>query len=132
MFKVSSPGNVTNLDHLGYYAIGSGTKMALASLNLRPLDNLSAGGLAYRLCEAKFSTETAAGAATTGFFMNMHGYSSPMTLAWLWPKIQWVSDRLRRQIWGGSISLLSRPSRDSDKIPAVSIYPKNTALPGAA
>lgn len=82
MFKVDSPGNVVNLDHLGSYAIGSGTNMAIASLNLRPLDNLSAGGLAYRLCEAKFSAETASGVGrtTTGFFMNMNGYSTPITL----------------------------------------------------
>jgi hypothetical protein len=81
MFKVTNPGNAINLDHLKSYAIGSGTHMAIASLNLRPLDNLSAGALAYRLCEAKFSAETATGVGktTTGFFMNMHGYSSPIT-----------------------------------------------------
>jgi hypothetical protein len=82
MFIVSNPGNATNLDHLRFYAIGSGTNMAIASLNLRPLDNLSAGGLAYRLCEAKFSAETASGVGrtTTGFFINMNGHSSPITL----------------------------------------------------
>jgi hypothetical protein len=83
MFIVKSPGNVINLDHLGYYAIGSGARMAMASLNLRPVQHLSAGGLVYGLCEAKFSAETAdgVGTSTTGFIMNMNGHSSPITSA---------------------------------------------------
>ena len=37
------------------------------------------------------------------------------TLARLWPKFEWASDSSRRKTRGASISLRSRPSRDSKK-----------------
>jgi hypothetical protein len=54
----------------------------MASLNLRPIYHLSAGALAYRLCEAKFSAEAAGGvgASTTGFIMNKMGQSNVLFL----------------------------------------------------
>lgn len=61
LFHVEHPGYATSLDHIGYFAIGSGCKMAMNSLHLRPLHNLTDEGLVYRLVEAKFSAETADG-----------------------------------------------------------------------
>ena len=69
-FEVVNPGYATSLDHIGYYAIGSGCRMAMNSLHLRPPHNLTNAGLIYRLCEAKFSAETADGVGqTTTVFM---------------------------------------------------------------
>ena len=47
----------------------------------------------------------------------------------LWPKFEWVSDRSRRKTRGASISLRSRPSRDSKKNRRRIYLPRKCALP---
>jgi hypothetical protein len=71
IFQVSNPGSVTNHDLLGYAILGSGYWMASASLRRRPLPP-DLEGVIYRLLEAKFSAETAAGVgkATSVLTMN--------------------------------------------------------------
>jgi hypothetical protein len=83
IFHITNPGNAIELNHLSAFAIGSGTRMAMASLHLRPLDISTvpnASALIYRLCEAKFSAETASGVgkATSGYWMTNDGHSSPI------------------------------------------------------
>ena len=60
-----------------------------------------------------------------------HGQNWPrITSARLWPKFEWVSDRSRRKTrWGASISLRSRPSRDSKKNRRRIYLPRKCALP---
>jgi hypothetical protein len=76
MFEVNTPG-VDELINTSYFAVGSGTHMAMASLNLRPTIGLSPKTLVYRVCEAKFSAETAdgVGKATSVHIMNKDGHS---------------------------------------------------------
>ena len=50
-------------------------------------------------------------------------------LARLWPKFEWVSDRSRHKTRGASISLRSRPSRDSKKNRRRIYLPRKCALP---
>jgi hypothetical protein len=52
MFDIVSPGRDTPLDHLSHFAVGTGVNMAMASLNLRPLNHLTLGGLGRRLINA--------------------------------------------------------------------------------
>lgn len=58
IFEVANPGKIINHSLRNYAAIGSGSLMALAALNKKPL----AGNIldtAYRIIDAKFSAETA-------------------------------------------------------------------------
>jgi hypothetical protein len=57
LFEVRSPGTPFALDHLPYFAIGSGANIAMASLNLRPVGHLNPAQLVYRVLEAKFAAE---------------------------------------------------------------------------
>jgi 20S proteasome alpha/beta subunit len=60
IFEEANPGKVIWHNTLGYAAIGSGSLMALAALNRKPLvHNLSLNETIYRLLDAKFSSETA-------------------------------------------------------------------------
>jgi hypothetical protein len=77
LFHVEHPGSARSLDHIGYYAIGSGCKMAMNSLQMRPFIGLTDAGLIYRLVEAKFSAETADGVGPdTTVFIVGRGESS--------------------------------------------------------
>ncbi|WP_441234312.1 hypothetical protein [Bradyrhizobium sp. 930_D9_N1_4] len=58
IFEVANPGKVINHSLRGYAAIGSGSLMALAALNKKPLGNSLADTI-YRIFDAKFSSETA-------------------------------------------------------------------------
>ncbi len=57
----STGAHITEHDLRGYAAIGSGQYMAMGSLVARPLPQLPVEQLIYRLCEAKFTSETAHG-----------------------------------------------------------------------
>jgi hypothetical protein len=70
IFDVRNPGFATNHDLLGYAAIGTGETMALASLRRKPLPN-ARDALVYRVLEAKFSAETAAGVGPTTALFTM-------------------------------------------------------------
>ena len=72
LFEVKNPGTAFMLDHLRYSAIGSGTAIAMASLNLRPTEHLQPAQLAYRVLEAKFAAEnsSAVGKSTSVLFAN--------------------------------------------------------------
>jgi hypothetical protein len=59
LFHVEHPGLASSLDHMGYYAIGAGAKVAMNFLHLRTFAGLTDEGLLYRLVEAKFAAETA-------------------------------------------------------------------------
>lgn len=61
IIEIENPGIESDHSLAGYWAIGSGTHMATASLTGRPLDQFSVETLVYRLCEAKFCAETASG-----------------------------------------------------------------------
>jgi hypothetical protein len=58
MFEVNNPGVAFLFDHAQYRAIGSGAAIAMASLNLRPLEHLKPAQLIYRVLEAKFAAES--------------------------------------------------------------------------
>jgi hypothetical protein len=77
MFEVNTPG-VDKLINTSHFAVGSGSNMAMASLNLRPTAGLSPKALVYRVCEAKFSAETAGGVRRTTSIniMSKDGYSA--------------------------------------------------------
>jgi len=61
IFTINHPGIATLNDLIGHAAIGSGAQMALGSLGGRILSGLPIRDLIYRVCEAKFSAETAHG-----------------------------------------------------------------------
>jgi 20S proteasome alpha/beta subunit len=76
IFMVKNPGRIQNIGLLDYWAIGSGANIALAHLVTRPIGILPIAEVVYRVCEAKFSTESAdlgIGADTTVSVMNRHG-----------------------------------------------------------
>jgi len=81
MFLVKNPGRIKPLFEMDYWAIGSGDYMALATLVQRPLSMLPIGECVYRVCEAKFAAETAAGVGkeTTLTVMNHDGHSVNIT-----------------------------------------------------
>jgi hypothetical protein len=58
IFEVANPGKIIDHTMRGYAAIGSGTLMALAALNKKPLGPTLADTI-YRVVDAKFSSETA-------------------------------------------------------------------------
>jgi hypothetical protein len=58
LFEVGNPGKIINHTMRRYAAIGSGTLMALAALNRKPLGPTLADTI-YRVVDAKFSSETA-------------------------------------------------------------------------
>lgn len=58
IFEVANPGKIINHSRRGYAAIGSGSLMALAALNKKPLGPTLLDTI-YRACDAKFSAETA-------------------------------------------------------------------------
>jgi hypothetical protein len=58
IFEVANPGKIINHSMRGYAAIGSGTLMALAALNKKPIGPTLADTV-YRVLDAKFSSETA-------------------------------------------------------------------------
>lgn len=73
LFEVKNPGNSFLLDHMQYFAIGSGVNIVMASLNLRPVNHLNPAQLIYRVCEAKFAAETTSsgvGRSTTVLIAN--------------------------------------------------------------
>jgi hypothetical protein len=72
LFEVKNPGTSFMLDHLPYFAIGSGATIAMASLNLRPIGHLSPPQLVYRVLEAKFAAQSSSsvGTATTVLIAN--------------------------------------------------------------
>ncbi len=60
--SINSPGgHIVNHDQLGYWAIGTGARIALSALAGRPLGGLPLSDLIYRVAEAKFAAETAHG-----------------------------------------------------------------------
>lgn len=61
IFEVGSPGVIAPHELTGYAVIGSGYYMAMGALAARPLLALPVEELVYRLCEAKFTSETAHG-----------------------------------------------------------------------
>jgi hypothetical protein len=68
LFAIECPGHVIDfIDHnaLKYAVIGSGHDMAMASLRWPPPLNFMLENTIYRLLEAKFSAETAAGVGKT-------------------------------------------------------------------
>jgi 20S proteasome alpha/beta subunit len=58
IFEVANPGKIISHDRRGYAAVGSGSLMALAALNKKPLGPTLSDTI-YRLYDAKFSAETA-------------------------------------------------------------------------
>jgi hypothetical protein len=72
LFEVKNPGTAFTLDHLPYFAIGSGQHIAMASLNLRPVAHLNPTQLIYRVLEAKFAAEdsSAVGRSTSVIIQN--------------------------------------------------------------
>jgi hypothetical protein len=74
LFEVANPGSVVSHDLRGYATIGSGSLMALAALNRKPLIPDLADTI-YRLLDAKFSSETArdVGKKTHVIVMNKQG-----------------------------------------------------------
>jgi hypothetical protein len=78
IFEVGNPGLITSHDMTGYAVIGSGYYMAMGALAARPLSSGSVEELVYRLCEAKFTSETAHGVGreTTLTVLNRNGYES--------------------------------------------------------
>ena len=61
IFGVDNPGIITPHDLTGYAVIGSGYWMAMGALAARSLFDLPMEELVYRLCDAKFTSETAHG-----------------------------------------------------------------------
>jgi 20S proteasome alpha/beta subunit len=62
LVEIANPGVPLIRDPLPHWAIGSGTFMALGVLNARGAEEYSSvEELVYRLCAAKFASETAAG-----------------------------------------------------------------------
>lgn len=60
LFEIANPGKVITHNLRGFAAIGSGSWMALAALNRKPIIT-SLPYTIYRLLDAKFSSETASG-----------------------------------------------------------------------
>jgi hypothetical protein len=76
IFMVKNPGRIQNIGLLDYWAIGSGSRIAIAGLTARPIGALPLAEVVYRACEAKFATESAdlgIGTDTTVSVMNRHG-----------------------------------------------------------
>jgi hypothetical protein len=63
IFEVANPGKIINHSLRGYSVVGSGSLMALAALNKKPLGPTLPDTI-YRLLDAKFSSETARGKKT--------------------------------------------------------------------
>lgn len=61
IFEIADPGELTDHDQPGCAAIGAGAQMAMGVLSPRSNKRLSWKELVYRLCEAKFTSETANG-----------------------------------------------------------------------
>lgn len=61
IFTVDSPGVIRECAEEGFAVIGSGFNMALSVLSSRSIKQLSLEQLIFRLCEAKFTSETATG-----------------------------------------------------------------------
>jgi hypothetical protein len=76
VFEVANPGKIINHTMRRYAAIGSGTLMALAALNKKPLGPTLADTI-YRVLDAKFSSETArdVGKKTHVITLNSEGKS---------------------------------------------------------
>ena len=74
IFEVSNPGSITDHSLLQYAVVGSGSYMALAALRRKSL-NFNLEDTIYRLLDAKFSAETAAGVGkiTSLITMNVDG-----------------------------------------------------------
>jgi hypothetical protein len=73
LLVVSDPGEIQEMNHLGYWAIGSGANTALAAMSVRWCERpRTYKDLIYRLCEAKFSCEgvDGIGQMTNMLFMN--------------------------------------------------------------
>jgi hypothetical protein len=91
LFEVKNPGNAFSLDHLPYYAIGSGSHIAMASLNLRPVSHLNPLQMIYRALEAKFAAEdsSAVGRSTSVLIQNR---GEPMTFL-TWATVEQIRKR---------------------------------------
>jgi hypothetical protein len=71
IFSVSDPGKIEYHDPLGFHAIGTGATLAQASL-MGAIDSLHpVNHIVYRLLEAKFRGESAAGVGTRTFLTVM-------------------------------------------------------------
>ena len=66
---------------------------------------------------------------TARIIITSHPIFYDVCSARLWPKFEWVSDRSRHKTRGASISLRSRPSRDSKKNRRRIYLPRKCALP---
>jgi len=95
IFQASNPGRVTSHDLLGYGAVGSGCWMATASL-VRKMMPYNLDATAYRLLDAKFSSETAPGVgrSTTLFSHDRSGKTKSIGYGSI--------DKIRR-IWEDSL-----------------------------
>lgn len=95
MFEVKNPGNAFMLDHLPYFAIGSGQAIAMASLDLRPIQHLNPSQLIYRVLEAKFAAEdsSAVGRSTSVIIQNR---GEPTTF------LSWGTINQIRKRWEGA------------------------------
>jgi hypothetical protein len=71
IFEVENPGKSKSHNLRGYAAIGSGTMMALASLNRKPM-NGDLNSRIYRVLDAKFSSETAPSVGTKTHAVVLH------------------------------------------------------------
>jgi 20S proteasome alpha/beta subunit len=60
IFEIDNPGICDDHRDLGYWAVGSGAAMALASITSYPL-GIDVENVLFRVCEAKFAAETANG-----------------------------------------------------------------------
>ncbi len=78
VFEVGNPGVVNSHDVAGYAVIGSGYYMAMGALAARPITRLPVEQVVCRLCEAKFTAETAHGVGreTTLTVLNSIGLES--------------------------------------------------------
>jgi hypothetical protein len=61
IYEIENPGIYHDHQYTGYWAIGSGTAMALASITSRPMNCYHVDDVVFRVCEAKFACETATG-----------------------------------------------------------------------
>jgi hypothetical protein len=75
IFEVGDPGQIAEHDLLGYAAIGSGADMARGILTPRSVKRLPWREMMYRLCQAKFASETATGVGrvTSVLFFSRNG-----------------------------------------------------------
>jgi hypothetical protein len=78
MFEIKNPGASFLLDHAPYFVVGSGSAIAMASLNMKPISHLNPAQLIYRVLEAKFAAESSSAVGTSTLVL-IANRGEPMT-----------------------------------------------------